>query len=99
MSLTMHHFLEYINQDIKKENPKAKLRTQQYMKLNTGAKEIQQVNPGGPDNSHCIRPLPSHQKISLLVGTFQVTYDVAEYFYSHNCKKDLKASSLFQVLL
>ena len=24
------------------------------MKLNTGAKEIQQVNPGGPDNSQSI---------------------------------------------
>ena len=24
---------------------------QQYIKLNTGAKEIQQVNPSGPDNS------------------------------------------------
>ena len=35
----MHHLLEPINQDIK--------RTQQYIKLNTRAKEIQQVNPGG----------------------------------------------------
>ena len=30
-------------------------------KLNTGAIEIQQVNPGGPDNSQSIRPLQSHQ--------------------------------------
>ena len=51
----MHHFLEHINQD------KAKLRTQQLIKLNTGAKEIQQVNPGGPGSSQSIRPLPSHQ--------------------------------------
>ena len=27
------------------------------IKLKTGAKEIQQVNPGGPDNSQSIRPL------------------------------------------
>ena len=33
------------------------LRTQQYIKLNTGAKEIRQVhvNPGGPGNSQSIR--------------------------------------------
>ena len=36
-------------------------RTQQYIKLNTGAKEIQQVNPGGPDKCQSTRPLPSHQ--------------------------------------
>ena len=55
----MHHLLEHINQYIKGD--KAKIRTQQYIKLNTGAKEIQKVNPGGPDNSQSIRPLPSHQ--------------------------------------
>ena len=33
---------------------KANIRTQQYTKLNTRAKEIQQVNPGGPDNSQSI---------------------------------------------
>ena len=55
----MHHLLQHINQDIKGD--KAKIRTQQYIKLNTGAKEIQQVNPGGPDNSQSIRPLSSHQ--------------------------------------
>ena len=49
----MHH-LEHINPDIKGD--KAKIRTQQYIKLNTRAKEIQQVNPGGPDNSQGIRP-------------------------------------------
>ena len=31
------------------------MRTQQYIKLNTRAKEIQQVNPGGPDKQ------PKHQ--------------------------------------
>ena len=30
--------------------------TEQYIKLNTGAKEIQQVNPHGFDNSQSIRP-------------------------------------------
>ena len=29
----------------------AKIKTQQYIKLNTGAKEIQQLNPDGHDNS------------------------------------------------
>ena len=32
------------------------ITTQQYIKLNTGAKEIQQLNQGGPDNSQSIRP-------------------------------------------
>ena len=52
----MHH-QEHINQDIKGD--KAKIRSQQYIKLNTRAREIQQVNPGGPDNSQSIRPLCS----------------------------------------
>ena len=56
----MHHLQKHIDQDIKKGD-KAKIRTQQYIKLNTGAKEIQQVNLGGPDNSQSIRPLTSHQ--------------------------------------
>ena len=55
----MHHLLEHINQD-KKKGDKVKIRTQQCIKLNTGAKEMQQVNPGGPDNSQRIRHLPSH---------------------------------------
>ena len=54
----MNHLIEYINQDIKRD--KANIRTQQYIKLNTRAKEIQQVNPSGPDNSQIIRPLLSH---------------------------------------
>ena len=43
-NISMHHLLEHINPD--KKGDKAKIRTQQYIKLNTGAKEIQQVNPG-----------------------------------------------------
>ena len=39
---------------------KAMIRTQEYIKLNTRAKEIQQVNPDGPDNSNSIRPQSSH---------------------------------------
>ena len=44
-SLPTHHLQKHINQDIKGD--KAKIRTQQYIKLNTGAKEIQQVIPVG----------------------------------------------------
>ena len=44
----MRHLLEHINQDIKREI-KQVIRTRQYTKLNTGAKEIQQVNPCEPD--------------------------------------------------
>ena len=47
-----------MNQVIK--GGKAKIRTQPYIKLNTGAKDIQQVNRGGPDNSQCIRPLRNY---------------------------------------
>ena len=39
----MHHLLEHINQDIKRD--KAKVRTQQLIKLNTGAKEIPTGKP------------------------------------------------------
>ena len=38
----MHHLLEHINQD--KKGDTAKIRTQQYIKLNTWAKEIQKAN-------------------------------------------------------
>ena len=51
-----------LNQDIKGDT--AKIRTHQKIKLTTGGKEIQQVNPSGPDNSQGITPLPSHQLIS-----------------------------------
>ena len=50
----MHHLLEHINQD------KATIKTQKCIKLNTGAKETQQVNPGGPDNSQSTRPLDKY---------------------------------------
>ena len=58
-NLSMHHLLEHINQDIKRD--KAKIRTKQRIELIPEAKEIQQVNPGVPDNSQSIRLLPSHQ--------------------------------------
>ena len=57
----MHHLIEHMNQDIKRD--KAKIRTQQYIKLNTGAKEIQQANFGGADNSQyriLLKFLPVH---------------------------------------
>ena len=41
---------------------------QQYMQLNTGPKEIQQLNPGGPDNRRNIRSQPSYLEISFSVG-------------------------------
>ena len=50
----MYHLLKHTNQDIY-QGDKAKIRTQQQIKLNTGAKEIQQVNPGGPNKQ------PKHQ--------------------------------------
>ena len=55
----MHHLLEHIRQDIKGD--KAKLRTKQYIKLNTGANEIQQLKPVGLTTAESIKPLPSHQ--------------------------------------
>ena len=36
------------------------IMTQQYIKLNTGVKEIKQLNSSGPDYRHNIRPLPYH---------------------------------------
>ena len=58
-NLSKHNLLEHTNKDIKGD--KAKISTQHNIRLNTGAKEIQQANPSGPDNSQSIRPLPSHQ--------------------------------------
>ena len=55
----MHHLREHINQGIKGD--KAKIRTQQKIKQNTGAKEIQQVTPSGLTNSQSLKPLLSHQ--------------------------------------
>ena len=42
----MHHLQVHTNQDLKGD--KTESRTQQYIKLNTRAKEIQHLNPGGP---------------------------------------------------
>ena len=36
------------------------MRTQQYIQLNTGAKEIQQLIPGEPDNRLIIMPQLYH---------------------------------------
>ena len=36
------------------------------MQLNTGVKEIQQLNTGWPDHRHNIRPKPSHQKTNIV---------------------------------
>ena len=62
----MHHLLEHINQHIKIDN--AKIRTQQYIKLNTGAKEIQRVNPGGPYNSSSKEKCVSQNRQSRRTG-------------------------------
>ena len=41
-SLSMHHLQKHINQDIRyKKGDKAKIRTQRYIKLNTGAKRAE----------------------------------------------------------
>ena len=45
-NLSMHHLLEHINQ-----GDKAKIRTQQQIKLKTRAKEIRPIHPSGPENS------------------------------------------------
>ena len=44
---------------------KTKIRTQPYIQLNTRVKEIQHLNPGGPDQTHNIRFQPSHLQKSL----------------------------------
>ena len=49
------------------------IRTQQYIKLITGAKEAQQLNPGGTDNSQNIRRQPSHLNL--------------DKFLSQNCQR------------
>ena len=36
------------------------IRTQKYIQLNTGVKQIQQLNAGAPDHRLNIRPYPSH---------------------------------------
>ena len=47
----MHHLLEYINQDMKRRLSKDKDST---VKLNTGAKEIQQVKPKSTERFLCV---------------------------------------------
>ena len=44
---------------------KAKARTQQYIKLNTRAKDIQLMNLRWPDNRQSIRPQQSHLYIHI----------------------------------
>ena len=51
----MHDLLEHINQDVKGD--KAKIKTQQYIKLNTGAKEIQQLSPSRPEKKNLLNRL------------------------------------------
>ena len=48
--ISMNYLLEQIN----KSRYKKEIKIQQYIKLNTGAKEIQTLNPGGTDNSQII---------------------------------------------
>ena len=52
---------KYIQLKILKRD-QTNIRTQQYIHLNTGAKEFQQLNPGGPDQRHNFRPQPSIDK-------------------------------------
>ena len=42
------------------------------IKLNTGAKEIQQENPGGPDNSQSIRPENSSSHLYLFFPNYRI---------------------------
>ena len=51
----MYNLLLNTNQD-KEKGHKTKIRTEQYIQLNTRVNEIQQLNPGGPDYRHNIRP-------------------------------------------
>ena len=60
----MNDLQVHINQDIKRD--KTKIRTQQYIQLNTGAKEIKQFTAGGPDNRPNIKPKPSQVIFSVL---------------------------------
>ena len=54
--LLIHELSPRIYKSRYKKDDKAKIMTQQYIKLNTRAKEIQQLNPGLHDNSQNIRP-------------------------------------------
>ena len=52
----MHHFLVDTNPDIKRRK-NTENESQQYIQLIIGAKDIQQLNPGGPEQRHNIRHL------------------------------------------
>ena len=41
---------------VHKKGDTSKIKTHQYIQLHTGVKEIQQLNPGGPNHRHSIRP-------------------------------------------
>ena len=56
----MLHLLVHTNQDIKRRQNKDKDST-----VHTKAKEIQQLNRGGPDQRYYIRPQISHLQTSL----------------------------------
>ena len=60
---SMQHLLEYLHQVIKVD--KIEIRNRQFIQLNTGAKEIEQllVNPFGLDHKHKISSQPSYQLI------------------------------------
>ena len=53
----MNHIQVHMNQD--KKGDKTKIRIQQYTQLNTRAKEIQKLNPGGTYNRRTIKPKAS----------------------------------------
>ena len=72
------------------------IRTQQQIKLNTGAKEIQQVNPGGPDKQ------PKHQvivwfSIIFVIGMLCLLLTFQQFF-SH-IKISVYPTALFQCWL
>ena len=50
----MNHLQVHVKQD--RKGDKTKIRTQQYIQLNTGAKEIKQLKPSGPYNRLTIKP-------------------------------------------
>ena len=56
-NLSIYNILAHTTLDLKRD--KTKIRTQQYIQLNTRAIEIKQLNPGGSDHRHNIRRQPS----------------------------------------
>ena len=87
----MHHLSEHINQDLKTQRgDKATIRTQQLMKLNTRAEEIQKVNPSGPDNQ------PKHQAptISSIDKSLSLNrHRVWSPTYQHEIKEESKVAN------